>query len=76
LKVRGFGWLSVLTAVVKEVLTKPKLPPVPSCVICHRPNHWIVEGETYGCGFHTFSTAANQSPVDPLITKKYPPGKI
>jgi len=75
LRLRGFGWLSVLTAVVKEIVTKPKLPPVPSCLICHRPNHWIVEGVSYGCGFHTFEVKP-QSRDDDLIHKRYPPGKI
>lgn len=55
MRLRGFGWLTVLKAVLTEVVKRPKFPPVPSCLICGRPNHWIVEGESYGCGFHTFT---------------------
>jgi hypothetical protein len=73
MKLRGFGWLSVLTSLVKELVSPsaPTFPPVPYCVICTRTNHWIVPGKEYGCAAgHHFYTEGNvpdnfQRPLPP-----------
>lgn len=59
MKPRGFGWLDVVKNVILAVVGKDggqAYPPVPMCVICHRQNHWIVKGESYGCSVgHQFT---------------------
>lgn len=69
---RGFGWLSVLTAIVKEVV-KPTLPPMPYCPICGARSVWLVKGVVWGCNGptpHSFDVDyKGPFVVDPLLKK-------
>ena len=57
-RVRGFGWLSVLGRIVQAVVSPQQtFPPMPFCPICHRPTKWKVQGESWGCEFHTFTVS-------------------
>lgn len=76
MKMRGFGWLSVIASLVKGVLTNPKLPPLPFCPICRRPTKWFVEGKVWGCEIgHRFDVSFKAGD-DPLLHRKFPPGDI